>query len=108
MHFSVLEEIITQFQINKKTEVVNVKAIKDKDVEKVILDFIHDETGYATPWRNYCYFEDLIIEDMITTKDQNRHFRFRYHFDEDGFSQYDKTHTLVGLVILDSDNTILS
>ncbi len=32
---------------------------------------------------------------------------FNYHFDEDGFSQYDKTHTFKGKVKLDSRGIIV-
>lgn len=32
---------------------------------------------------------------------------FHYRFDEDGFSQYDKSHTLEGTVVIDTAGTIL-
>ena len=85
-----------------------MKVIKDEEIEKIILDFIHEETGYCYPKQPHSHFEELTIEDMITAKDQTRSFRFRYHFDEDGFSMYEKTHLLVGWISLDSDNNIVS
>ena len=46
--------------------------------------------------RPRCSFEDLYILSQELQDDKSMVVTIKYHFDEDGFSMYDKTHTLEG------------
>jgi hypothetical protein len=81
--------------------------MEEADLNSIILDFIHSETGWGTPLRPHCEFEDLNLDEIERLPDDKVKVTFRYHFDEDGFSQYDKTHVLEGVVILDTAGSIL-
>ena len=54
--------------------------MKEADINSIILDFVHSETGWGTPLRPHCEL--------------------------DGFSQYDKTHVLDGDVIINVSGKI--
>ena len=60
----------------------------------MILDLIHKETGFKV--RPRCSFEDLYILSHEQQEDKSIVVTIKYHFDEDGFSMYDKTHTFEG------------
>ena len=77
-----------------------------RDVETTILCFIRGRSGLSAP-SDY-QFEDLYIDSEEEHPEGNRTIRFRYVFDEDGFSQYDKTISLEGYVTLDADLRILA
>ena len=68
----------------------------NKKILAIILNFIHSETGWGDPLRPYSEFEDLNIKEIKEQGIGNKIVTFEYHFDEDGFSQYDKTHVLEG------------
>ena len=51
-------------------------------------------------------FEDLTILQTEKQTDGSIIVRFKYHFDEDGFSQYDKTHQLVGEISFNNNEII--
>ena len=62
---------------------------------------IHSETGWGNPLRPGCEFADLYLDEIERPLDDKIRVTFRYHFDEDGFSQYDKTHVLDGDVTIE-------
>ena len=80
--------------------------ITSEEIQKIILDFIHKETGYANPLEPYCGFEELDIVSQESTQDGKILVVFNYHFDEDGFSQYDKSHHLSGGITIDENGEI--
>ena len=63
-------------------------------MREIILNFIHKETGLKV--RPRCSFEDLYILSLEQQEDKSTVVTIKYHFDEDGFSMYDKTHTFEG------------
>ena len=81
--------------------------MEEANLNSIILDFVHSETGWGTPLRPHCEFEDLYLDEIERLPDDKVKVSFRYLFDEDGFSQYDKTHALEGVVVLDSSGIIL-
>ena len=70
------------------------------------MDFIHQETGWGNPLRPRCEFEDLYILTEEVQEDKSIVITIKYNFDEDGFSMYDKTHTLQGTFTITSDEKI--
>ena len=78
-----------------------------KQIEENLLESIHQKTGWGNPLRPYCEIEDLTIKDQIEKNDETQILNFQYIFDEDGFSQYDKTHVLEGTARISSRGTIL-
>jgi hypothetical protein len=77
------------------------------ELNRIILDYVHSETGWGNPLRPRCEFEDLYFDDIERLPDDKVKVSFRYVFDEDGFSQYDKTHGLEGEVTIDSSGNII-
>jgi len=77
------------------------------NIRKIILDFVHAETGWGNPLRPYCEFEDLFLDDPEKLEDNMIRITFRYSFDEDGFSQYPKGHHLEGMVVVDATGKIV-
>ncbi|MFL7795182.1 MAG: hypothetical protein AB8I69_23785 [Anaerolineae bacterium] len=75
------------------------------DLQATILHFIRDRSGLSAP--GAYQFEDLHIDIDEEHPDRSRTLRFRYFFDEDGFSQYDKTIGLEGHVTIDAEQHIL-
>ncbi len=80
--------------------------MEEVDLNTIILDFLHSETGWGNPLRPNCEFEELTLGEIERLLDDKIRVTFRYHFDEDGFSQYDKTHVLDGDVIIDVSGEI--
>ncbi|MFW9927654.1 MAG: hypothetical protein ACFFDM_12965 [Candidatus Thorarchaeota archaeon] len=78
-----------------------------KKLESIILDYIHVETGWGNPLRPYCEFEDLIILEIIQQPEGLSEVVVKYRFDEDGFSQYDKSHTLEGRFVISSSGEVV-
>ncbi len=76
------------------------------DLNAIILDFLHSETGWGNPLRPYCQFEELTLGEIERLLDDRIRVTFRYLFDEDGFSQYDKTHVLDGDVTIEVSGEI--
>lgn len=81
--------------------------MEKEQLTSIILDFIHSETGWGTPLRPLCEFEDLFLDAAKTISDGKIKVTFRYHFNEDGFSQYDKTHILEGAVVISTSGAVL-
>ena len=79
-----------------------------KQIEEKLLEDIHLKTGWGNPLRPHCEIEDLTIKDLKEKNDETQIFNFQYIFDEDGFSQYDKTHILEGTAIITSKGTFLN
>jgi hypothetical protein len=82
-------------------------AINFDEIKEIILAFIHTETGWANPLDPRCEFEELTIMEIIEENDDSCVVSFEYLFDEDGFSQYDKTHLLVGSVKINPNGQII-
>ncbi len=78
----------------------------NKEIEKIILKYIHGETGYGPELRLRCEFEDLYLTKITEQVDGSIDIEFRYDFDEDGFSQYDKTIIFKGDVKILPDRTV--
>jgi hypothetical protein len=81
--------------------------MKEVEINTIILDIVHSETGWGNPLRPRCEFEDFYLDEIERLLDDKVKVSFRYLFDEDGFSQYDKTHGLEGVVVIDSSGSIL-
>ena len=81
--------------------------MKDFDLNKIILDFVHSETGWGNPLRPGCEFEDLFLDEPEKLEGDRLRVTFRYSFDEDGFSQYPKDHRLEGMVVIDATGKIV-
>jgi len=77
------------------------------DIRKIILDFVHAETGWGNPLRPQCEFEDLFLDEPEKLEDNRIRITFRYSFDEDGFSQYPKGHHLEGTVVIETTGEIV-
>jgi len=78
--------------------------MEDQTKEK-LMDLIHAKTGWGNPLRLNCEFENLYIRKIVNFPDGKRSVDFRYIFDEDGFSQYDKTHVFDGTFTIDIEST---
>ena len=70
------------------------------DIEIAILHFVRKRSGLGAP--GAYQFEDLYVDSDEKQPDNSRTIRFRYWFDQDGFSQYDKTIGFEGCVTLDA------
>jgi hypothetical protein len=81
--------------------------MNEVDLNRIVLDFVHSETGWGNPLRPRCEFEDLYLDAIERLPDDKVKISFRYLFDEDGFSQYPKTHGLEGTVVINSSGVIL-
>ena len=82
-------------------------SMNEEKLRSIILNFIHSETGWGNPLRPGCEFEDLFLNEIERLPDGRIRVVFRYVFDEDGFSQYDKGHVLEGMVLIDKAGGIL-
>lgn len=80
--------------------------MKEIELTTIILDFLHSETGWGNPLRPHCEFEELTLGTIEQLLDDKVKVTFRYLFDEDGFSQYDKTHVLDGEVTIEVSGEI--
>jgi hypothetical protein len=81
--------------------------MEEADLNSIILNFIHSKTGWGKPLRPRCEFEDLYLDEIDRLPEDKIKVSFRYFFDEDGFSQYDKTHGLEGGVVINATGDIL-
>jgi hypothetical protein len=81
--------------------------IKLEKIKSKILDFIHEETGYASPLQPRVSFEELQILDQEILEKGRIQVSFKYIFDEDGFSMYDKRHILEGIIVFDETGKII-
>jgi len=79
-----------------------------ENLDGLILDFIHNEIGYGETLQPRVEFEDLDIEVITNPDNETIEVTFKYQFDEDGFSTYDKTHTFIGKVLFNKNKEILS
>ena len=81
--------------------------MKELDLNLIILDFVHSETGWGNPLKPQCEFADLFLDKIEKLPEDKVRVTFRYFFDEDGFSQYDKHHILEGFVVIDTTGAII-
>jgi len=75
-------------------------------IETIILDFVHTETGWGNPLLPHCECEEITIESVKELPANKFRIDFKYHFDEDGWSQYDKTHVFKGSLVINSTGKI--
>lgn len=80
--------------------------VPETNLEDVILDYIHSETGWGNPLRAGCESEFFKIVSIVQLPEGNREVTILYQFDEDSFSQYDRGHGLEGKFIVTSDGKI--
>jgi len=81
-------------------------VIRKAELVTLVADFVREEARLEAP--GFCEFEDLHIQSREKGADGSLTVHFQYVFDEDGFSQYDKTTTFEGYVTLDAENEIVS
>ena len=80
--------------------------IKKAELIALIVGYVRKEARLEAP--GFCEFEDLHIQSREKGADGSLTVHFQYVFDEDGFSQYDKTTTFEGYVTLDAENEIVA
>ena len=78
--------------------------MNEEQIKEKLLELIHSRTGWGNPLRPYCECEDLYIRNIEECPDRKQITTFRYIFDEDGFSQYDKTHVFDGSLTIVNEN----
>jgi len=78
--------------------------LKCQKLHEITLHYIHIETGLGAPLVPRCEFEDLIVKEVKQMDLAKFQVDFTYHFDEDGFSQYDKTHVFEGSLSFSTDS----
>lgn len=81
--------------------------MEKSDLAAIIFDFIHSETGWGNPLKPQCEFADLFLDKIERLPEDKVKVTFRYFFDEDGFSQYDRQHILEGFVVIDTTGAII-
>ncbi|MHA1503073.1 MAG: C45 family autoproteolytic acyltransferase/hydrolase [Candidatus Heimdallarchaeota archaeon] len=82
------------------------KKILREKITKIIIDFIEKETGYTKENTFGISFHELFIRSQEELDDKTIKITFENHFEEDGFSQYPKTHILEGYVVIDEKGNI--
>lgn len=80
--------------------------MNENQIKEKLLELIHSKTGWGNPLKPHCEIEDLYIRNIQEYPDGKQFVDFRYIFDEDGFSQYDKTHVFDGNLTIASGNFI--
>ena len=78
--------------------------MNENQIKEKLLELIHSKTGWGNPLRPHCECEDLYIRNIQECSDGEQIATFRYIFDEDGFSQYDKTHVFDGSLTIESED----
>ncbi len=78
--------------------------MNENQIKEKLMELIHSKTGWGDPLRPHCEIEDLYIRNIQEGSDGKQIVNFRYIFDEDGFSQYDKTHVFDGSLTIESGN----
>ncbi len=78
--------------------------MNQNQIKKKLLELIHSKTGWGDPLRPHCECEDLYIRNIQECPNGKQIATFRYIFDEDGFSQYDKTHVFDGSLTIAGEN----
>lgn len=69
-------------------------------IKQKVLDFIHEETGWGRNLRPDIEIEELTIMEIKEFHDGSCNVSFEYMFNEDGFSKNDRSHILVGSVLI--------
>ena len=62
--------------------------------------YIRDETGWGNPLKPECEIEELTVMEMKELHDGSISASFEYLFNEDGLSKNDRSHILVGSVLI--------
>jgi hypothetical protein len=76
-----------------------------KELERIALRIAREKSGLEVPGESE--FENLYIDDVQEQKNGNRTVFFRYVFDQDGFSQYDKTISFKGQMVVDTELRVI-
>ena len=79
--------------------------MNENQIKGKLMELIHSKTGWGNPLRPHCEIEDLYIRNIQECPDGKQIVIFRYNFDEDGFSQYDKTHIFDGSLTIANENS---
>jgi len=74
--------------------------LNEGQIKEKLMELIHAKIGWGNPLRPYSEGEDLKITKIKNFPDGKQTIDFRYIFDEDGFSQYDKTHVFDGTLTI--------
>lgn len=74
--------------------------LKEGRIKEKLMEIIHAKTGWGNPLRPHSECEDLHIKNIKNSPDGKQIIDFKYIFDEDGFSQYDKTHVFDGTLTI--------
>ncbi|MCF2144790.1 MAG: hypothetical protein K9W42_13925 [Candidatus Heimdallarchaeota archaeon] len=82
-------------------------TIKFEDVKAIILAYIHEETGWGQPLHPHYEIEELTILQLNEERDGTCTVSFEYMFNEDGFAKNDRTHILVGNVVISPTGKLL-
>jgi hypothetical protein len=80
--------------------------VRKAELQALIVGFVREQARLDAP--GYCEFENLNIKRQEKGADGSQTVHFRYVFDEDGFSQYDKTITFEGYVTIDAETEIVA
>ncbi|MHA1186768.1 MAG: hypothetical protein ACTSSK_07830, partial [Candidatus Heimdallarchaeota archaeon] len=75
-------------------------TINFEKVKAIVLEFIHQETGWGDPLIPHIEIEELTIMEMKEANDGSCSVSFEYMFNEDGFARSDKSHILCGSVMI--------
>ncbi|MFX0093016.1 MAG: tetratricopeptide repeat protein, partial [Candidatus Hodarchaeota archaeon] len=94
----------------EKPKIIHPKDLAPSEresLETILLEFIHKDSGCGKPRIPHCHFEDLNLERIEEYSDGVRMIIFNYMFDEDGFSQYDKTIGFKGWAKIDTNGKLV-
>ena len=78
--------------------------MEESEIKAKLMDLIHEKTGWGNPLRPHNECEDLYILNTREYPAGKKISDFRYIFDEDGFSQYDKTHVFDGTLTINNES----
>lgn len=82
-------------------------GIKIEKRKKIIIDFIEKETGYTKEATHGIGFHELFLKKHEDLGDGKTKITLTHTFEEDGFSQYPKSHVLEGYFVFDEESNIL-
>ena len=80
--------------------------MKKEDIESILFDFVHAETGWCDPLPPCCELEDVIIIRQTIVDDKIR-VSFIYYYNEDWSSEKDMDHVLKGKALISKSGSII-
>ncbi len=81
--------------------------LSEQEITKTIIDFIRQETGYTKEATFGIGYDEFTVKSREELEKGSIKVIFKHFFEEDGFSQYPKTHELEGFFVLDKEGKIL-